>query len=143
MIMNIEEQIYSKEELKKINELRIKNKVDKINKINQEQREKERKEWRERVNSKPKVLNIGVRVREEFKKMPTKELLAHYRDIRYSFNWNWDEGDDYRHNLEILELQTELSQREHIPRKDERTAKINRQRLAKKHKGGRRGHKKK
>jgi hypothetical protein len=76
--------------------------------------------------------------------MNTKELLQYYRNFR-NIKWNysdWDERDEWNDHIEMLELKTELSQREHIPRKDRKKSKIERQRLAKKHKNGRRGHKK-
>ena len=138
--MDLEKKIFTKEECEKLEELRRKNVVDKINKENSIKREEEHKEWRRKVNTKTKVLNLGVRIREEFKKMSTRELLRLFKDVRFRNRSNWD--DDSNDLLEELELKTELSQREHVET-DKSLTKKKRQLAAKKNKGGRRSHKKK
>jgi len=138
--MDIEEKIFSKKELEKLEELRRKNEVEKINKQNTIEREKNAKKWRENRNA--KVLNIGVRVREEFKKMRTSELLSYFKSVRFSWGWDWDGRDEWNHHMEMLELRTELSQREHVPkRKGKDSSREERQRLAKKHKEDRKAKK--
>ena len=138
--MDIEKKIYSEEKYEKIQELRRKNVVDKINKENSIKREEEHKEWRRKVNTKTKVLNLGVRIREEFKKMSTRELLRLFKDVRFRNRSSWD--DDSNDLLEELELKTELSQREHVET-DKSITKKKRQLAAKKNRGGRKSHKKK
>ena len=138
--MDLEKDIFSEKEYEKIKELRRKNVVDKINKENSIKREEEHKEWRRKCNTKTKVLNLGVRIREEFKKMHTKQLLGLLKNVRFRNRSGWD--DDSNNLLEELELKTELSQREHVET-DKSLTKKKRQLAAKKNKGGRRSHKKK
>ena len=138
--MDIEKKIFTEEECDKLEELRRKNVVDKINKENSIQKEKEHKEWREKVNTKTKVLNLGVPIREEFKKMHTRELLGLLKSVRFRNRSSWD--DDSDDLLEELELKTELSQREHVET-DKSILKKKRQLAAKKNRGGRKSHKKK
>jgi hypothetical protein len=58
-------------------------------------------------------------VRDEFKKMPTRELLVRYRG-RY-IGWN-PYGDEHMDDSYYLEMKAELNTREHIPNKKEAKA---------------------
>lgn len=75
-------------------------------------------------------------------------MLAIYRQERFLYHGSDIYGDIEEYEKEIqkqeeyvLLLKDELATREHVPRKS--GARNERQRLAKKHKGGRRSHKKK
>ena len=61
-----------------------------------------------------------ITIRDEFKNMNTRQLLAQYRECRFEFNSDlYDEEYIEIHEQEMTEMKAELDTREHIPNKIE------------------------